>query len=100
MKYLGKRKLYELVQAVKPYTMPKCMYCSYKFYSGYEKLWFYVPDVGVVRFTVYKCGVYVRLEEFDDDNVQTLNLFLTNLDLQMRGIDLGDLGKVAHAEKC
>ena len=88
MKYLGKRKVFDLAKAVSKYdSMPKCVDCRYSFGGGYEWLKFWLPDYSKrVVFTVYKCGVYVRVEEFLDDNTQVRNEFVSNLTLAMRGI--------------
>lgn len=88
MKYLGKRKILELAKVVGKYDiMPRCVDCHYSFNSGYEWLKFWTPDYSKrIVFTVYKCGVYVRVEEFTEDNEQVRNEFVSNLTLAMRGI--------------
>lgn len=86
MKYLGKRKLYEMIGKLANYAeMPKCVDCSYMSHGGYEWLRFWLSDYSKrVEFTVYKSGVYVRIEEFDEYGEQLRNEFISNLSLAMR----------------
>lgn len=67
MKYLKKRKVYELaVKLLSQYELPMCVYCTYKAYSGCEWLSFF-SECGRVTFTVMNCGKWIRVYEKSDN---------------------------------
>lgn len=67
VKYLKKKKLYELVtKLVKDKKIPLMKACEYEFYQGVEKLSFagVEEDTHWYKATSQFCGGWVQIEEF------------------------------------
>lgn len=67
MKYLRKRKVYEMALVNLPgYDIPMCMDCTYKAYGGFEWLSF-TSDTVYVTFTSAYGGKWIRVYEKNFD---------------------------------
>ena len=84
MQYLGKEKVYKMAKELSKYDdIPDCDDCSYITYGNHELLEFHVSNLKV-NFVVYKCGVFVRIEAFNESDERVRNDFISNLSLAMR----------------
>ena len=66
VKYLGKKKMYEMACSISPCKLPLMKNCEYKFYRGSEWLkWLSDEecDDGWIQWELYVCKAYYSLEK-------------------------------------